>query len=123
VGSPAIYIVAAVPWLIEALWLWQWAPIHARRLRKHRELDAVFGPGYFDMTQPQSELYWLLAFGLYHLPLMLVGAAVPYRLRVRFPWLVFGLAMVGTPVLYSGAALWLAAKHAEPDSVLSSGDS
>jgi len=107
-----IYFV--VPWLIEAFWLWRWVPMHARRLRKQRELDAVFGTGYFDMTQPQSEMYWLLAFGLYHLPLMLVGAVVPNRLRVRFPWLVFGLAMLGTPLLYSGAALWVATKHAEP---------
>jgi hypothetical protein len=108
-----MYFAAVLPWLIEVFWLWRWVPIHARRLRKNRELDALFGPGYFDMTQPQSEMHWLLAFGLYHLPLMFVGSAVPTRLRRRFPWLVFGLAMLGTPVLYSGMSLWLATERAD----------
>lgn len=105
--SLAFYFAVTAPWLIEAFWLWQWVPVHAHRLRKQRELEVGFGPGYFDMTQPQSELHWLVAFGLYHLPLMFVGLAVPTRLRMRCPWLLIGLAMVGTPVLYSSAAAWL----------------
>lgn len=107
-GPSAIYLLAALPWVVEVLWLWLWVPIHARRLRKQRELEADFGPGYFDMTQPQSEMYWLLVFGLYHLPLALVGLAIPTRVRVRRPWLTVGVAMLGTPAVYSGVILWLA---------------
>ena len=114
VGSPTIYFLAAGPWLVESLWLWLWVPTRARRLRKQRDLDAVFGPGYFDMSQPQSELYWLMAFVLYHLPLMLVGLAVPNRLRVRYPWLVSGVAMLATPVLYSAVIFWLAGRQVGP---------
>ena len=105
--SLALNLLVAIPWLIEAFWLWRWVPIHVRRLRKQRELEATWGPGFFDMSQPQSEMYWQFAFALYHLPLMLVVVAISTRLRTRFPWLVIGMAMLGTPILYTGTILWL----------------
>ena len=101
------YFIVALPWLIEAMWLLFWLPMHARRVRKQRELEAVFGPGYFDMTRPQSELYWLMAFVLYHLPLMLVWLPVPNRIRVRYLWIQTGLTMLVTPALYSATICWL----------------
>lgn len=102
------YVVAVLPWVVEGLWLWLWVPTYARRLRKQRELEAMFGPGFFDMTQRLSEVWWLLVFGLYHQPLMLVGLSIPTSLRTRWPGLPLGLVMLGTPVLYSALVLWLA---------------
>ena len=35
-------------------------------------MKAVFGPRFFNMFAPQSEVWWLMAFALYHLPLVLL---------------------------------------------------
>jgi signal transduction histidine kinase len=112
VESPVIYL-AAVPWLVELFWLWRWVPMHARRLLRDREFAVMFGPGFFDKSLQPAEMHWLLAFGLYHIPILPVALAIPSQIRLRFPWLVVVLEMVGTPVLYSGIILWLAAKNAE----------
>ena len=97
------YWPAAVPVGIEALWLLLWFPTHVRRCRKQRQLEAIFGPGFFDMTQPVREIRWLMLFSLYHLPVLLL--MVPFRRAIR-PWQRAPLAMLLAAVGYTGLVIW-----------------
>lgn len=100
---------AVVPAACAAAWAAVWLPVHLRAWHRQRALEAVFGPGYFDLTSDRrrGELWGALAFGAYHLPVAPLALLLPAGYRHNHPRVTMLLLIVAAGAGYSLTVRWL----------------
>jgi hypothetical protein len=80
-----------------------------RSVRRQRELEAMFGQGFFDMHQ--AHRHWenrlAMLFVLYHLPLVITARVVAAVLHVQHRLLLTGVVMALTATTYTALVVWL----------------
>jgi hypothetical protein len=80
-----------------------------RSVHRQRELEEMFGPGFFDRTVVQRHWEtWLgIAFVVYHMPMVWFGLIVVAVLKLRRPILMTCLVIVLTATTYTTLVVWL----------------